>query len=181
MQQNRRAPLTQRLVFMLGLFIGGVAGILPAMAAEGEPRVHQGGEANLVLPRLDDKDLAAFGGLSGHNLLLGGIVITLLGLGFGLIMFKNMRNRPVHRSMLEMSELIYETCKTYLITQGKFLAILWFLIGAIMVAYFGGIMHMGLTRVATILAFSVLGIAGSYGVAWFGIRMNTYEIGRAHV
>ena len=122
--------------------------------------------------------LASFGGMSGHTLLLAGLVICGLGLVFGLIMFAQMRRRPVHRAMLEISELIYETCKTYLITQGKFLAILWVLIGAIIVAYFGFIKHMEPYRVGIILAFSVLGIAGSYGVAWFGIRMNTFANSR---
>ena len=124
--------------------------------------------------------MASFGGLSGHTLLLGGLVISALGLAFGLVMFAHMRQRPVHRAMREISELIYETCKTYLITQGKFLAILWVLIGIIIVAYFGFIAKpvMEPYKVGIILAFSVLGIAGSYGVAWFGIRMNTYANSR---
>ncbi len=146
-------------------------------ATSAEPS-HHGGEANLVLPRLDDANVASFGGMSGHTLLLAGLVISALGLVFGLIMFAQMRGRPVHRAMLEISDLIYETCKTYLITQGKFLAILWLLIGAIIVAYFGFIEHMEPYRVGIILAFSVLGIAGSYGVAWFGIRMNTFANSR---
>ena len=131
-----------------------------------------------MLPRLDDLTLANFGGYSGHGLLLGGLLICLLGLGFGLFVFAQMRRRPVHQAMLEISELIYETCKTYLITQGKFLTILWLLIGVIIVAYFGFIQHMEPYRVGIILAFSVLGIAGSFGVAWFGIRMNTFANSR---
>ena len=122
--------------------------------------------------------MANFGGYSGHALLLAGLLISGLGLVFGLAVFAAMRRRPVHRAMLEISELIYETCKTYLVTQGKFLSILWLLIGAIIVAYFGFIEHMEPYRVGIILAFSVLGIAGSYGVAWFGIRMNTFANSR---
>ena len=168
----------QRIVLIVGLIVCGLAAALPAVAADVAPRAHLGGEANLVLPRLDDTGLASFGGLSGHNLLLGGLLICLLGLGFGLVVFAQMRRRPVHRAMLEISELIYETCKTYLITQGKFLGILWVLIGVIIVAYFGFIQHMEIYKVGTILAFSVLGIAGSFGVAWFGIRMNTFANSR---
>jgi K(+)-stimulated pyrophosphate-energized sodium pump len=141
---------------------------------------HHGGEASLVLPRLDDPAVASFGGMSGHTLLLAGLVISGLGLLFGLVVFAQMKRRPVHRAMLEISELIYETCKTYLITQGKFLAILWVLIGIIIVAYFGFIAKpvMEPYKVGIVLAFSVLGIAGSYGVAWFGIRMNTFANSR---
>lgn len=158
----------------LTILTGGLVGAtLPARAAE-----RHVSEANLVLPALNDTGLANFGGWSGHDLLLVGLVISALGLVFGLVVFAQMRRRPVHKSMLEISELIYETCKTYLITQGKFLAILWVLIGAIIVAYFGFIQHMAASRVGTILAFSVLGIAGSYGVAWFGIRMNTFANSR---
>jgi K(+)-stimulated pyrophosphate-energized sodium pump len=177
----------RRIFIILGLIVWSLSAAVPLAASEavlpGEKgrqgeAVHQGGEANLVLPRLDDTGLASWGPFSGHNLLLGGLVICLLGLGFGLYEFAQMRARPVHRSMLEISELIYETCKTYLLTQGKFLAILWVLIGVIIVAYFGFIQHMEAYRVGIILAFSVLGIAGSYGVAWFGIRMNTFANSR---
>jgi K(+)-stimulated pyrophosphate-energized sodium pump len=158
---------------MLSMLLPGIAGT--ACAAESAA---QGGEANLALPPLNDTSLANFGGLSGHSLLLAGLIVSGLGLLFGLIMFAQMRRRPVHRAMLEISELIYETCKTYLIKQGQFLAILWVLIGAIIIAYFGFIQHNDAYRVGIILAFSILGIAGSYGVAWFGIRMNTYANSR---
>jgi len=165
----------QGRIVLAGLTLWILAAAVPARAAGA---AEHGGEANLVLPRLDDTRLASFGGLSGHSLLLAGLVICLLGLGFGLLVFGQMRRRPVHRAMREISELIYETCKTYLITQGKFLAILWVLIAVIIVAYFGLIQHMEAYRVGIILAFSVLGIAGSYGVAWFGIRMNTFANSR---
>jgi K(+)-stimulated pyrophosphate-energized sodium pump len=165
-------------IFIVGSILATSTAVLPSVAEQISSGAHRGGEANLVLPRLDDTSLASFGGLSGYHLLLGGLLICLLGLGFGLVVFAQMRRRPVHRAMLEISELIYETCKTYLITQGKFLGILWMLIGVIIVAYFGFIQHMEAYRVVIILAFSVLGIAGSFGVAWFGIRMNTFANSR---
>src|SRR5438132_97041 len=93
-------------------------------------------------------------------------------------MYMHLRNLPVHESMLEISELIYETCKTYLVTQGKFLLILEIFIGVIIVFYFGLLEHMDAMKVAIILLFSVIGIAGSYGVAWFGIRVNTFANSR---
>ncbi|MEA2625818.1 MAG: K(+)-stimulated pyrophosphate-energized sodium pump, partial [Candidatus Binatota bacterium] len=133
-------------------------------------------EADLVLP-----DLASvtFLGVSGRGLLLSGLVVCFLGLGFGLMMFRRLRDLPVHPAMREVSELIYETCKTYLITQGRFILILEVFIGAIMVAYFGWLRHLDATRVVTILLFSLVGIGGSYGVAWFGIRINTFANSRA--
>lgn len=112
-------------------------------------------------------------------LLLVGMVVCLLGGAFGLLMCSQLKNLPVHRSMREISELIYETCKTYLITQGKFILVLEVFIGAIMVAYFGWLRQLEPAKVVTILAFSLVGIAGSYGVAWFGIRINTFANSRA--
>ncbi len=135
-----------------------------------------GGEANLVLPDLSTVD---FNGISGPTLLMGGIGVCILGLLFGLMTFTQLKNLPVHRSMLEVSELIYETCKTYLITQGKFILVLELFIGVIMVFYFGVLQEMEAFRVAVILLFSLIGIAGSYGVAWFGIRVNTFANSRA--
>jgi K(+)-stimulated pyrophosphate-energized sodium pump len=107
-----------------------------------------------------------------------GLAVSALGFVFGLAMYTHLRNLPVHESMLEMSELIYETCKTYLITQGKFLIVLEVFIGAVIVLYFGVLMQLEAIRVLIILAFSVLGILGSYGVAWFGIRVNTFANSR---
>jgi K(+)-stimulated pyrophosphate-energized sodium pump len=130
-------------------------------------------EADLVIPNLA---LETFLGLDGHNLLLGGLVICVLGIAFSLVQFSQIRNLPVHKSMLEISELIYETCKTYLIQQGKFLSILWAFIAAIMVWYFSRTMET--YKVGIIVAFSIIGILGSYSVAWFGIRMNTYANSR---
>jgi K(+)-stimulated pyrophosphate-energized sodium pump len=143
-----------------------------APAAEGERR---GGEANLVLP---DLGLVQVGGYDGETLLMIGLGISALGILFGLVILNQLKNLPVHRSMREISELIYETCKTYLITQGRFLAILEIFIAAIIILYFGILEEMGIGRVAIILVFSVIGILGSYSVAWFGIRVNTYANSR---
>ncbi|MFL5276309.1 MAG: sodium-translocating pyrophosphatase, partial [Myxococcales bacterium] len=138
---------------------------------------HGGGEANLVLPDLSS---VQFLGMSGKALLAIGILVSFAGLAFGLTISNQLKNLPVHRSMLEVSELIYETCKTYLVTQAKFIAILWAFIAAIIVAYFGFLTepHKSGGEVALILLFSVVGILGSSGVAWFGIRVNTYANSR---
>ncbi|MDQ8021242.1 MAG: sodium-translocating pyrophosphatase [Moraxellaceae bacterium] len=137
------------------------------------PALASGGEANLVLPDLADKTLATFGGMSGWNLLALGLIVCLAGLVFGALVYNNLRKLPVHRSMAEISELIYATCKTYLLTQGKFILVLEAFIALAIIAYFGWMQHMAAFEVALILAFSLIGIAGSYGVAWFGIRINT--------
>ncbi len=136
-----------------------------------------GGEANLKLPDLSQ---VTFLGIDGHQLLLFGIVICIFGLGFGLAIYSRLKNLPVHKSMREISELIYETCKTYLFTQGKFLLILWVFIAVVIVMYFGWLAPVRPTAVTLpiILIFSLVGIAGSYGVAWFGIRVNTFANSR---
>ena len=137
---------------------------------------HTGGEANLVLP---DLNTATFlGGTGGRTLLMSGLVVGVLGLLFGLVIFRQLKQMEVHSSMLEISELIYETCKTYLETQGRFLMILELFIGSIIVLYFGFLLHFDFLKVAIILGFSVVGILGSYGVAWFGIRVNTFANSR---
>ena len=156
-----------------------VASVLAGIAFYAAPTFAQpreGGEANLKLPDLSD--VTFFGGIDGHRLLLGGIVICLLGLGFGMAMYMNLKKLAVHRAMREISELIYETCKTYLITQGKFILILEAFIAVVIILYFGVLSRMEPLRVAIILAFSLVGIAGSYGVAWFGIRVNTFANSR---
>jgi len=132
-------------------------------------------EASLVLPDLGS---VQFLGIDGDRLLIGGLLVCVLGLLFGLVMYMQLKKLPVHRSMLEISELIYETCKTYLVTQGKFILLLEVFIGAIMVVYFGVLRHFDAARVAIILVASLVGIAGSYGVAWFGIRINTFANSR---
>jgi K(+)-stimulated pyrophosphate-energized sodium pump len=147
----------------------------PAAVAQ-EPAPHAGGEASLVLPDLGT--VTFFGDLDGRTLLLGGLLVCALGLLFGLAIYTQLKNLPVHRAMRDVSELIYETCKTYLLTQGKFLVVLWLFIGAIMSFYFGVLQHFTLGRVLIILFFSVIGIVGSYGVAWFGIRVNTFANSR---
>src|SRR5204862_5897520 len=101
---------------------------------------HEGGEANLVLPDLDSATF--LGGISGRTLLMGGLLISVLGFVFGLAIFVRLRNMPVHNSMREVSELIYETCKTYLATQGKFLVLVEFFIGLIIVFFFIYIVHI---------------------------------------
>src|SRR5205823_13901231 len=128
-----------------------------------------GGEASLKLP---DLSTVNFLGVNGHSLLLIGLIFCAFGLLFGLGIYLQLKNLPVHRSMREISELIYETCKTYLITQGKFLALLWVFIAVIMTLYFGVLLKYEAARVLIILLFSVVGIIGSYGVAWFGILVN---------
>jgi K(+)-stimulated pyrophosphate-energized sodium pump len=144
-------------------------------AAEPEAVHRPGGEANLVLP---DLDLVDVGGYDGRLLLMIGLGISALGVLFGLVILYQLKNLPVHRSMREISELIYETCKTYLITQGKFIAILEIFIAVVIVLYFGVLSALGASRVLIILLFSVIGILGSYSVAWFGIRVNTYANSR---
>jgi K(+)-stimulated pyrophosphate-energized sodium pump len=161
-----RRPAVKVLVAMIGL----LAAASSALAQE-----TGGGEANLQLPDLSQ---VSFLGLDGHTLLLFGIGFCILGLIFGLTIYNRLKNLPVHRSMREISELIYETCKTYLITQGKFLLLLETFIAVVIVLYFGVLLHMEASRVVIILMFSVIGIAGSYGVAWFGIRVNTFANSR---
>jgi K(+)-stimulated pyrophosphate-energized sodium pump len=134
------------------------------------------GESDLKIPALE----GSFLGMTGHNLLLIGLFICLLGIGFGLVQYAQIRDLPVHKSMLEISELIYETCKTYLITQIKFISVLWAFIAVIMVAYFKYLSHtpMGWGQVIVVLLFSIIGILGSVAVAWFGIRINTFANSR---
>jgi len=137
-----------------------------------------GGEANLKLPELSQ--VKFLGRTDGHTLLLFGIVICVFGLLFGLAIYTRLKNLPVHKSMRDISELIYETCKTYLFTQGKFLLILWVFIAVVIVMYFGWLapVHPTAVTLPIILIFSLVGIAGSYGVAWFGIRVNTFANSR---
>ncbi|PYX42190.1 MAG: sodium-translocating pyrophosphatase [Acidobacteria bacterium] len=160
--------------FVLTFLIGCTA----ALAQTGGESV--GGEASLKLPDLSQ--VTFLGTIDGHKLLMIGLLFCALGLLFGLVIFTKLKNLPVHRAMLEISELIYETCKTYLITQGKFILILWAFIAVIIAVYFGWLSpvpgkSIGVT-LPIILMFSLVGIAGSYGVAWFGIRVNTFANSR---
>jgi K(+)-stimulated pyrophosphate-energized sodium pump len=148
---------------------------------------HAGGEANLVIPDLNS---VQFFGMGGKSLLMYGLIVCAAGLLFALLIYGRLKRLPVHASMREISELIYETCKTYLTTQGKFILLLWLFIGVIAAVYFGklattidpatGAVTHGFppAKVAIILLFSLIGIGGSYGVAWFGIRVNTFANSR---
>ena len=156
-------------------------------AAQAPAAARAGGEANLILPDLAQ---VTVGGYDSRTLLLIGMVVSAAGILFGLVILYQLKNLPVHRSMREISELIYETCKTYLITQGKFIFVLWLFIGLVVALYFGRLAHtidpvtaaevqgLPLLKVVVILLFSVIGILGSYSVAWFGIRVNTYANSR---
>ncbi len=150
--------------------------LLPTLLAAQNRSPEAAGEANLVLPDLTQATF--FGGIDGRTLLLCGLLVVALGLLFGLLTYRQLKNLPVHSSMLEISELIYETCKTYLTTQGKFLLILEAFIGAVIVFYFGFLEHYAAVKVLIILLFSIIGICGSFGVAWFGIRVNTFANSR---
>jgi K(+)-stimulated pyrophosphate-energized sodium pump len=150
-----------------------------AQQPHGEGASHRGGESSLILP---DLSTVSFMGVDGHSLLLIGLLVSFLGMVFGLIIYMQLKKLPVHRSMLEISEMIYETCKTYLVTQGKFILILWGFIATIIVLYFGVLAPVPGKPLAVtlpiILLFSLVGILGSYGVAWFGIRVNTFANSR---
>jgi K(+)-stimulated pyrophosphate-energized sodium pump len=148
--------------------------LLTAGCALAQPAA-EGGEASLKLPDLSS---VLFNGVDGHRLLSFGLLFCVFGLGFGMVIYMRLKSLPVHRAMREISELIYETCKTYLITQGKFLMLLWAFIAIVIVLYFGVLRHFEVPRVLIILAFSLVGIGGSYGVAWFGIRVNTFANSR---
>jgi K(+)-stimulated pyrophosphate-energized sodium pump len=153
----------------------GNASVAPAESALAGQPAEARTEANLVLPDLAS---VSFLGMNGKQLLMSGLIVCVLGLLFGFVTYTQLKNLPVHSSMREISELIYETCKTYLITQGKFILLLEVFIGAIMVVYFGWLRHFPVDKVVIILVFSLVGIAGSYGVAWFGIRINTFANSR---
>ena len=135
-----------------------------------------GGEANLQLPDLRQ---VHYWGLNGHTLLMFGPLACILGMVFGLFMYVHLKGLPAHRAMKDVSQIIWETCKTYLTNQGKFLLLLWSFIAVVILVYFAVLLHFSAARVIIILAFSVLGMAGSYGVAWFGIRVNTLANSRS--
>ena len=141
------------MALLTSLFVG----ISPALASE----------ADLVVPNIKDASPVSY------NLLLIGIVISVVGLIFGFIEFFRIKKMDVHSAMAEVGNTIFETCKTYLVQQGKFLFVLEILIGLCIAFYFGYLQHMPVSNVLIILAWSVIGILGSYAVAWFGIRMNT--------
>jgi len=144
-------------------------------ASSGDGTVH-GGEASLVLPDLSG--VTVMGGGSGRNVLLFGLVVCVLGIGFGVVAHAQLQRLPVHKSMREVSELIYSTCKAYLIQQGRFLLMLWLFIAIVIIAYYRFLVGFPWGRVAIVIAFSLIGMAGSYAVAWFGIRVNTFANSR---
>ncbi len=166
---RRTLPIALALASALGAPMAGS----PLFAQA--PQQSTGGEANLIIP---DLSTVTFMGVSGRSLLLGGLVVCALGLLFGFTIYTRLKNMAVHESMRAVSELIYETCKTYLVTQGKFILILEIFIGAVIALYFGLLQHFSADKVIIILVFSLIGIAGSYGVAWFGIRVNTFANSR---
>jgi K(+)-stimulated pyrophosphate-energized sodium pump len=132
-------------------------------------------EAELMLPNMG---AVSFMGVDGRSWLMAGLWVCLGGIVFGWVMYQQLHKLPVHQSMKDISELIYETCKTYLVTQGKFILLLELFIGSVIIFYFGWLRHFEPAKVATIVLFSLIGIAGSYGVAWFGIRINTFANSR---
>jgi K(+)-stimulated pyrophosphate-energized sodium pump len=154
-----------------GRLASGAAGLLTLLVASAA----FASEADIKVP---DLKTGSFLGMTGHNLLVWGLAVCAFGLLFGMVVYAGMKKLPVHRSMRDISELIYETCKTYLLTQGKFIMLLWVFICSIIVVYFGWLKPVGGANVAIIVAFSLVGIGGSYGVAWFGIRMNTFANSR---
>src|SRR5271155_3379487 len=153
------------------------AAFLSLLAGAATVAQEAGGEAALKVPDLSQ---VTFLGIDGHKLLLFGIVFCVFGLIFGLAIYSRLKGMPVHKSMRDISELIYETCKTYLFTQGKFLILLWLFIAVVIVIYFGVLapVHPTAVTLPIILVFSIIGMAGSYGVAWVGIRVNTFANSR---
>src|ERR1051325_4054211 len=160
----------------MGKNIRSVWGLL-ILTLFGAPKWY-GSEADIRIPDLSQVTFSGLGGMSGPALMYIGIIICAIGAAFGLVQYMQTKTLPVHESMAKVSHTIWETCKTYLITQGKFLGILWALIAACMVFYFGGLEHKSAGHIIVILLASILGILGSYGVAWFGIRINTVSNSR---
>lgn len=153
--------------------LGAAVGVLCLTSCEsggGQPGSHTGGEANLRLPDLGS---VSFLGLPGNVLLGLGLVVCTLGLGFGIITYSQLNRMPVHTAMRDVSELIYTTCKTYLKQQGRFLLLLWTFIATIIVVYYLFLVDFGVGRTAVVILFSLIGMGGSYAVAWYGIRVNT--------
>ena len=169
-----RSGGVRRAMWIAGLGLTGLLAGCSAGGGEESGGIH-GGEASLVLP---DFTSVSFFGIQGNHLLMIGLLVCLAGLGFGLATYRRLRDLPVHESMREISELIYQTCKTYLIQQGRFLLILWLFIGTVILLYYKALVGFSWGRVAIILAFSLIGMAGSFGVAWYGIRVNTFANSR---
>ena len=154
---------------LLGAAVG-VLCLTSCTSGGGQSGSHIGGEANLQLPKLDS---VSFLGLPGSVLLGLGLIVCALGLVFGIITYSQLNRMPVHTAMRDVSELIYTTCKTYLKQQGRFLMLLWAFIAAIIVIYYLFLVDFGVGRTAVVILFSLIGMGGSYAVAWYGIRVNT--------
>ena len=176
-QSDPTTPLSSRLLAPLGLAAALVilAGCSSPGASPGETPTHTS-EVNLTLPDLSATTF--FGGVDGRTLLLAGLVVCVGGLIFGLVSYRALKNLPVHPSMREISELIYATSKAYLLQQGKFLLLLFAFIGTVIFIYFKFLADLSWAKVAIVLAFAVIGMAGSYAVAWYGIRVNTFANSR---
>src|SRR5512140_2118330 len=158
--------------------VGMIAGLLALPAGLFAPHAAMASEMDLVIPELTTSYNLFGMTVSGTGLLMAGIIVCLLGMAFGLFMFNQVRRMPAHKSMLDVSNIIYETCKTYLLQQGRLLMVLEIFIAACIIYYFGFLQGKGSATVALILLWSVVGILGSYSVAWFGIRMNTFANSR---
>jgi K(+)-stimulated pyrophosphate-energized sodium pump len=147
-----------------------VTGLAALLASALLPALAFASELDLKLPTLDAPQ---------RQMLMVGLVVCVAGMAFGMLMFNQVKNMPAHKAMLDVSNTIYETCKAYLLKQGQLLVVLELFIAACIVYYFGFLQHLDAMRVVTIILFSILGILGSYSVAWFGIRMNTFANSRA--
>src|ERR1700733_14537456 len=170
------ARLAALTTFVLAFLASPLARAMQA-GMGGAPVPHATGEDSLVVPTAEFA-IATFMGVPGRTLLMLGFGVCALGLVFGIVVYSQLKNAPVHKAMLEISELIYETCKTYLITQIKFILLLELFIGVVIVAYYGVIKGESVGVVLIILIFSLIGIAGSCAVAWVGIRINTFANSR---
>ena len=169
-------PAARRRRGILAITVASMLLLAGCGSGGGTTGEHKGGEANLQLP---DLTLAHFFGMSGRTLLMLGLVVCAAGIVFGVVTFSQLRKLPVHQSMRDISELIYQTCKAYLAQQARFLMVLWVFIATVIFVYFLVLMHMPLWRVLVVLLFSLVGMAGSFGIAWFGIRVNTFANSRS--
>ena len=157
----------------------GLLGLL-IVAVLWSPATAVASEADLVLPDLGKYGVSILGTTFDGRVVLGlGMIVCAVGIAFGVNQAARLKALPAHDLMLEVSELIYTTCKTYLFTQAKLLLLLEVLIAAVLFAYYFFLLHMPLPTVLLILMWSVIGIAGSFAVAWFGMRINTYANSRA--
>ena len=172
---HRRPRRIAALTGLAGLVGLTLAGCSSESSAGGESH---GGEVNLEVPSLNDVAIVGGDAGSGRMLLLLGLVVCAMGLLFGYLVYRQLKTLPVHPTMREVAELIFTTCKAYLLKQGKFLMVLWAFIAAVIVVYYGVLVELPWGKVAVVIAFSLIGMAGSYSVAWFGIRVNTFANAR---